>query len=175
MNKTKSNKEKSCRQVIAPESKNGAKTATPALFGPVSRCVRLCREQREQTPPSSVWADLSRVPTTCGGQYRAPAEAQRSGFGGKRRSSEMSEFSPVLGGNEGYGAGDDVKRDKGQASSATPCSVTSARSAGSYGVFQGVPKWGQKQKTAITFTVVIPESLLPQRKNGGHAPERSSF
>ena len=87
----------------------------------------------------------------------------------------MSEFSPILGGNERYGAGDDVKQDKEQASSVTPCSVTSARSAGSYGGFRGVPKWGQKQKTAITFTVVIPESLLPQRKNGGHAPERSSF
>ena len=87
----------------------------------------------------------------------------------------MSEFSPICGGNEGYGAGDDVKRDKEQASSVALCSVTSARSAGSYGGFRGVPKWGQKQKTAITFTVVIPESLLPQRKNGGHAPERSSF
>ena len=43
----------------------------------------------------------------------------------------MSEFSPILGGNERYGAGDDVKQDKEQASSATPCSVTSARSAGS--------------------------------------------
>ena len=47
----------------------------------------------------------------------------------------MSEFSPIWGGNEGYGAGDDVNRDKEQASSATPCSVTSARSAGSFGVF----------------------------------------
>ena len=68
MNKTKSNKEKSCRQVIAPESKNGAKTATPALFGPVSRCVRFFREQREQTPARAVRADLGRFPTTCGGR-----------------------------------------------------------------------------------------------------------
>ena len=56
----------------------------------------------------------------------------------------MSEFSPIWGGNEGYGAGDDVKQDKQQASSVTPCSVTSARSAGSCGGFRGVPKWGQK-------------------------------
>ena len=55
----------------------------------------------------------------------------------------MSEFSPIWGGNEGYGAGDDVKQDKHQASSVTSCSVTSARSAGSYGSFRGVPKWGQ--------------------------------
>ncbi len=87
----------------------------------------------------------------------------------------MSEFSPIGGGNEGYGAGDDVKRDKHQASSATPCSVTSARSAGSYGVFQGVPKWGQNRKGDITSAVVIPESLLQQEKSRGHAPERSSF
>ena len=84
----------------------------------------------------------------------------------------MSEFSPIWGGNEGYGAGDDVKQDKEQASSATPCSVTSARSAGSYGSFQGVPKWGQKQRTTITSAVVIPESVLLQEKSRGHTPER---
>ena len=28
-------------------------------------------------------------------KIRAPAETQRSGFGGKRRSSEMNEFSPI--------------------------------------------------------------------------------
>ena len=39
--------------------------------------------------------------------YGAPAEAQRSGFGGERRSSEMSELSPQ-GGGEGYGACDDA-------------------------------------------------------------------
>ena len=77
----------------------------------------------------------------------------------------MSEFSPILGGNERYGAGDDVKQDKHQASSVTPCSVTSARSAGSYGGFRGVPKWGQNRRGAITSAVVIPESVLPPRKN----------
>ena len=87
----------------------------------------------------------------------------------------MSEFSPVLGGNEGYGAGDDVKRDKEQASSVTSCSVTSARSAGSYGSFQGVPKWGQNRRADITSAVVIPENLLPHKKSRGHAPERKLF
>ena len=87
----------------------------------------------------------------------------------------MSEFSPIWGGNEGCGAGDDVKQDKQQASSVTPCLVTSARSAGSYGSFRGVPKWGQNRKDAITSAVVIPESPQPQRKSRGHAPERSSF
>ena len=87
----------------------------------------------------------------------------------------MSEFSPIWGGNEGYGASDDAKQDKQQASSVTPCLVTSARSAGSYGSFWGVPKWGQNRRGDITSAVVIPESLQPQRKNGGHTPERSSF
>ena len=34
------------------------------------------------------------------------------------------------------------QQDKEQASSVALCSVTSARSAGSYGDFRGVPKWG---------------------------------
>ena len=68
-----------------------------------------------------------------------------------------------------------MKQDKEQASQATPCSVTSARSAGSYGSFRGVPKWGQNRKGTITSAVVIPERVLPQEKTRGHAPERSSF
>ena len=68
MNKTKSNKKKSCRQVITPESENWMRHATPALFGPVSRCVGLCREQWEQTPPGSIWADLGRFLRADGGQ-----------------------------------------------------------------------------------------------------------
>ena len=87
----------------------------------------------------------------------------------------MSEFSPIWGGNEGYGAGDDVKQDKHLASCVTPCSVTSARSAGSYGGFRGVPKWGQNRKGDITSAVVIPESLLSQEKSRGHAPEKMLF
>ena len=87
----------------------------------------------------------------------------------------MSEFSPIWGGNEGCGAGDDVKQDKEQASSVALCSVTSARSAGSYGGFRGVPKWGQNRRGAITSAVVIPECLHPQEKSRGHTPERSSF
>ena len=93
------------------------------LVGLVSRCVRLCRENREQTPARAVRTDLGRFPRTDGG----------------RKS----------------------KRDKEQASSVALCSVTSARSAGSYGGFRGVPKWGQNQKSNITSAVVFPERLLP--------------
>lgn len=62
MNKTKRNKEKPSRQVITPESENWTRYATPALFGPVSRCVRLWRTLREQTPPRAVRADLDQFP-----------------------------------------------------------------------------------------------------------------
>ena len=67
------------------------------------------------------------------------------------------------------------KQDKEQTSSVALCSVTSARSAGSYGGFRGVPKWGQNRKDAITSAVVIPESLLLQEKSRGHAPEKMLF
>ena len=76
------------------------------LVGLVSRCVRLCRENREQTPARAVRTDLGRFPGADGGRK--------------------------------------LRQDKEQASSATLCSVTSARSAGSCGGFWGVPKWGQK-------------------------------
>ena len=68
MNKTKSNKKKSCRQVIISEIKNWAGTEISALFGPVSRCVRLWREQWEQTPARAVRTDLGRFPRTDGGR-----------------------------------------------------------------------------------------------------------
>ena len=67
------------------------------------------------------------------------------------------------------------QQDKEQASSVALCSVTSARSAGSYGDFRGVPKWGQNRRGAITSAVVIPESLLLQEKSRGHAPEKMLF
>ena len=137
MNKTKSNKKKSCRQVITHESENWMRHSTSALFAPVRRCVRFFRKQREQTPTRSIRTDL--------GLFRRSLRGRKS------------------------------KQDKHQASSAPPCSVTSARSAGSYGSFWGVPKWGQNRRGAITSAVVTPRSLLPQGKSRGHAPERSSF
>ena len=120
-----------------PKSRNWIRRATPALFAPVSRCVRFCREQREQTPVRAVRADLGWFSKACEGRKE--------------------------------------KQDKEQASSVTPCSVTSARSAGSYGDFRGVPKWGQNRRGAITSAVVIPESLLLQEKSRGHAPEKMLF
>ena len=107
------------------------------LVGLVSRCVRLCRENREQTPVRAVRADLGWFSKACEGRKE--------------------------------------QQDKEQASSVALCSVTSDRSAGSYGSFRGVPKWGQNRRGAITSAVVIPESLLLQEKSRGHAPEKMLF
>ena len=70
MNKTKSNKKKSCCLVITPKSGNRTRRATPALFGRVSGCVRLWREQWEQTPARAVRTDLGRFPRTDGGRKK---------------------------------------------------------------------------------------------------------
>ena len=108
-----------------------------------------------------------------GGQHGAPGEAQRSGFAGERRSSGMSEFSPLRGGNEGCGACDDDKQDKGRGRRRLLQPVTTARSAGSYGSFSGDRKWGHDPACAISPAVTIPKHLLPQQKNRGQSPERS--
>ena len=82
----------------------------PSLFAPVGHYVPRWREGQGPAPPGGsprIWAAVS-PPSG------APGEAQRSGFAGERRSSGMSEFSPLWGGNEGYGACDDDKRDKGR-------------------------------------------------------------
>ena len=91
MNKTKSNKKKSCRQVIISEIKNWAGTEISALFGPVSRCVRLWREQWEQTPARAVRTDLGRFPRTDGGrkskQDKEPGSLPRLSPGTSARSA----------------------------------------------------------------------------------------
>ena len=104
----------------------------------------------------------------CGGQHGAPGEAQRSGFAGERRSSGMSEFSSLRGGNEGCGACDDDKQDKGRGRRWRLRPVTTARSAGSYGEFPVYQKKGQNPACTTTCAVTIPKLLLPQRKNRGH-------
>ena len=107
------------------------------LVGLVSRCVRLCRENREQTPARAVRTDLGRFPGADGGRK--------------------------------------LRQDKEQASSATLCSVTSARSAGSYGGFQGVPKWGQNRKNDITSAVVIPPKAYSCKKIMGVMPRKICY
>ena len=93
------------------------------LVGLVSRCVRLCRENREQTPARAVRTDLGRFPGADGGRK--------------------------------------LRQDKEQASSATLCSVTSARSAGSYGAFQSGVKI---ERMILLLRSLSPPKPTPVRK-----------
>ena len=54
-------------------------------------------------------------------------------------------------------------------------SLTTARSAGSYGDFYVAVKWGQKQQAGITFAVTFPECLEAWTKSRGHAGDTYSF
>ncbi len=69
--------------------------------------------------------------------YWAPAEAQRSGFGGERSHSEMSELSPQ-GGSEGYGAcGDDDQIAKRENYVSYIAQRPRAERVGAHGLFNG--------------------------------------
>lgn len=161
-------------------------------------CAPFVGERQSPCPSRRFRAAFGPDLQLCGGQNWVPGETQQSGFAGERRISGRSEFSPLWGGNEGAGACDDDKQDKGAASEVTLPPGTTAphtcpqtgvseanrlqcgrllgrRCAGSYGRFPGGRKWGQKQRGAITSAVVFLEHLLPQQKNRGHAPERSLF
>ena len=86
--------------------------ATKKQRAMVERLLRdfpMCRGmfEYEDYQSSPTRATASEFITRAIEDYGVPAEAQRSGFGGERRSSEMSELSPQ-GGSEGYGACDDA-------------------------------------------------------------------
>ena len=90
------------------------------LVGLVSRCVRLCRENREQTPARAVRTDLGRFPGADGGRK--------------------------------------LRQDKEQASSATLCSVTSARSAGSYGGVRVYPNGVKIERMILLLRSLSPKA-----------------
>ena len=100
-------------------------TACGPLCGPLTGGAEPCSSRRCKAGFGPLFAPPQR--TTIG----APGEAQRSGFAGERRSSGMSEFSPLWGGNEGYGACDDEEQEKALA---LLCAGQShpARSAGGF-------------------------------------------
>ena len=86
--------------------------ATKKQRAMVERLLRdfpMCRGmfEYEDYQSSPTRATASEFITRAIEDYGVPAEAQQSGFGGERRSSEMSELSPQ-GGSEGYGACDDA-------------------------------------------------------------------
>ena len=124
-------------------------------------------------------SEMGSVPTPLGGSARiwtavsppqrtitgAPGEAQRSGFAGERRSSGMSEFSPLWGGNEGYGACDDDKPDKSRGRRWLPRPVTSSRSAGRYRVLRCI-------KSGVKIPAVL--SLLRSRSQKGYSRKKKT-
>ena len=69
------------------------------MFASVSRCVTSFGAGRCPCPGEGFRAVFGQIFGGFSGsaedRNRAPAEAQRSGFGGKRRRSGMSEFSPL--------------------------------------------------------------------------------
>ena len=115
------------------------------------------KTQAERTAKTPIQARHARVGSLCGfhgAAERVPAgspktgrctavrhknstEAQRSGFGRKRRCSGMDETCRLRRG-EGYGACIDeaAKQDKA-AGSCAPAAVTSARRAGRFGDLRG--------------------------------------
>ena len=107
-----------------------------ALFHSVSRCVRFCREQREQTPARAIHADLSEFRSADGGQK--------------------------------------VKQDKEQASSVAPCSVTSARSAGSYGGFRAFQS-GVKIEGVLSLLRSLSPRAYSYRKKVGVMPRKRCY
>ena len=79
----------------------------------MTACGPLCAPIAGGADPCGLRAVLGRCSRRCRGQQlRASGEAQRNGFAGERRSSGMSEFSPLWGGNEGYGACDDEEEQE---------------------------------------------------------------
>ena len=128
---------------------------------------------RVPAQPGAFKVDLARFRARLqDGENGAPGETQRSGFAGERRSSGMSEFSPLWGGNEGYGAYDEEEQDKGKASSATPLAGHNCPQCGQFQEFLWALEMGSKSESKQSFAVVIPQCLLPQGKNRGQAPER---
>ena len=70
MNKTKSNKEKSCRQVITPKSGNRTGRATPTLFGRVSGCVHFFGAGWSPSPFKGFEAVFGSFLRLCGGRKK---------------------------------------------------------------------------------------------------------
>ena len=100
MNRKTGRSDTRARRVRQPAARAEGSDSTPSKTPCVCPCVPLCAAVCAQTglggvpaPTRGFWAVLPPF----GGGYedtRAPAEAQRSGFGGKRRSCGMSDFPP---------------------------------------------------------------------------------
>ena len=93
--------EKCCVQDWRPVRKNSSGSSLRRNRVRELPCVCLCeplcallRGKARTCPIQRFGAPLGGISRLCGGRNRVPAEAQRSGFGGRRNRSVMSEFSP---------------------------------------------------------------------------------
>ena len=144
-----------------------------AVFAPVSRCVRLCREQREQIPARPIRTDLGRLSRADGGQNKGSRRNPAKRVRWEKEEQRNERVFAHLGGSEGYGDSDDVKQDKHQASSATLCSVTSARSAGSYGVFREFQS-GVKIEGVLSLLRSLSLKAYTHKKKVGVIPRKGA-
>ena len=124
---------------------------------------------RVPAPPRDVGADLGRCRGTKWGPRRSPAQRVRRG----EEEQWNERVFARLGGNEGYGACDDEKQDKGKASSATPFAGHIYPQCGQFQGFPWALEMGSKSERKQSSALVIPQRLLPQEQNRGQAPERS--
>ena len=95
------------------------------------------------------------------------------------RSGSESQCRPGGGGpiwpTFGDAPGDERKSRINDGVASAPVRSTSARSAGSCGGFCGDWKWGQNPGRDIISAVVIPQRILPQRKNRGHTQKEDHY
>ena len=111
------------------------------LSARVSRVPRLCPHSRARTHRKPQNRRCAAV------RHKNSTEAQRSGFGRKRRCSGMDETCRLRRG-EGYGACIDEKQEKGLTLFCVR-PATSARSAGSFGYLRGRSKHSEKQPEGV--------------------------
>ena len=83
------------------------------MYAAVRGCVADCRAGEGPVPPGGLEGELGRFGGLCGGQNGAPAEAQRKRVRWGEEEQWNERVFALWGGNEGYGACDDERQDKG--------------------------------------------------------------
>ena len=87
----------------------------------------------------------------------------------------QGEFGPISGQALERRPRGDEEQDKGKASSATPFAGHICPQCGQVREFPWALEMGSKSERKQSSAVVIPQRLLPQRKNRGQPPEGASM
>ena len=98
----------------------GTERRESPVFPPVRGCVPDCSVEEAPAPPGGFRANLGHFRGLCGGQNGAPAEAQRKRVRWGEEEQWNERVFALWGGNEGYGACDDERQDKGLVSPGQP-------------------------------------------------------